>query len=229
MKMNKKQKKILNSEQEIEQLFSEELQKVKSPKKRRKDDEPLLDVKAVIQGALYVAGKEGMTLAELHKILSKLTTEEIKNHLLSLQEKMENDYECGITIKDYGGRYKILTKVEIKNEMRRYANTKFKNPLNSKLLEVLAIIAYNQPCTRPRISEIRGSDSTTFVDILIERGLVEELGRADTWGRPFIYAVTNKFYDLFGISKIEELPEIQKFDPESFQENSFFDSNRFDE
>lgn len=180
MKMNKKQKKILNSEQEIEQLFSEELQKVKSPKKRRKDDEPLLDVKAVIQGALYVAGKEGMTLAELHKILSKLTTEEIKNHLLSLQEKMENDYECGITIKDYGGRYKILTKVEIKNEMRRYANTKFKNPLNSKLLEVLAIIAYNQPCTRPRISEIRGSDSTTFVDILIERGLVEELGRADT-------------------------------------------------
>ncbi len=199
------------------------------PQSKSRAEQPKLDVKAIVQGALFVAGKEGMTLAELHKILPRLTMEEIKGHLAGLQRKFDADAEIGITVKDYGNKYKFLTKPEIKNEMRRYANVKFKNPLNAKLMEVLAIIAYNQPCTRPRIAEIRAADSAGLVDILIEHGLVQELGRADTWGRPFLYAVTDKFFDLFGISSVDDLPKVQNFDPESFVESNFFDSNRFDE
>ncbi|WP_081794307.1 SMC-Scp complex subunit ScpB [Mycoplasmoides pirum] len=213
----------------IKNVFAKEKSQLSPPKKKNINNQTSLDVKAIIQGALFVAGKEGMTLAELHKILPKLTMEEIKQNLGKLQNKFDLDNELGITIKDYGNKYKFLTKPEIKNEMRRYANLKFKNPLNSKLMEVLAIIAYNQPCTRPRISEIRGVDSANLVDILIEHGLVQELGRSDTWGRPFIYSVTDKFFDLFGISTIEDLPKVQNFDPESFLEANFFDSNRFEE
>lgn len=219
----------IDSSNELSLVDSFKDLEVKSPKKRRKEDEPLLDIKAVIEGALYVAGKEGMSLSELHKILPKVSSEDIKRHLFLLQNKLDNDAESGITVKDFGNKYKLLTKIEIKNEMRRFSHVKLKNPLNSKLMEVLAIIAYNQPCTRPRISEIRGIDSAPLVDMLIERGLVVELGRADTWGRPFIYSVTDKFFDLFGIKKIEDLPEVQKFDLDSFQETSFFDSNRYEE
>lgn len=205
--------------------------KINAPKKRANNskDEPLLSVQAILHGALYVAGKEGMTLADFHKILPKLTTDEIRRHLLVLQNKLENDADSGVALNDFGGKYKLLTKMNIQKEMQRYANVKFKNPLNSKLMEVLAIIAYNQPCTRPRISEIRGIESASLVDILIDKGLVVELGRADTWGRPFIYEVSQKFFDLFGISKIEELPEIEDFNMDSFQESNFFDSNRFED
>ena len=214
---------------EKEKEFSLEKSKATAPKKRESTETIILDPKAIIHGALFVAGKDGMTLAELHKILPKLTMEEIKQNLVLLQQKMNQDLETGTTIKEYGNKYKLLTKIEIKSEMRKYANVKFKNPLNSRLMEVLAIIAYNQPCTRPRISEIRGVESAPLVDILIQHGLVQELGRSDTWGRPFIYSVTDKFFDLFGISTIEELPKIQEFDIQSFSENSFFDSNRFEE
>lgn len=205
--------------------------KINAPKKRANNskDEPSLSVQAILHGALYVAGKEGMTLADFHKILPKLTTDEIRRHLLVLQNKLENDADSGVALNDFGGKYKLLTKMNIQKEMQRYANVKFKNPLNSKLMEVLAIIAYNQPCTRPRISEIRGIESASLVDILIDKGLVVELGRADTWGRPFIYEVSQKFFDLFGISKIEELPEIEDFNMDSFQESNFFDSNRFED
>lgn len=205
--------------------------KINAPKKRTNNlkDEPQLSVQAILHGALYIAGKEGMTLADFHKILPKLTTDEIRRHLLVLQNKLENDVDSGLSLNDFGGKYKLLTKMNIQKEMQRYANVKFKNPLNSKLMEVLAIIAYNQPCTRPRISEIRGIESAALVDILIDKGLVVELGRADTWGRPFIYEVSQKFFDLFGISKIEELPEIEDFNMDSFQESNFFDSNRFED
>lgn len=213
-----------------EESLNEEI-KINSPKKRvsNSKDEPQLSIQAILHGALYVAGKEGMTLADFHKILPKLTTDEIRRHLLVLQNKLENDVDSGISLNDFGGKYKLLTKMNIQKEMQRYANVKFKNPLNSKLMEVLAIIAYNQPCTRPRISEIRGIESASLVDILIDKGLVVELGRADTWGRPFIYEVSQKFFDLFGITKIEELPEIEDFNMDSFQESNFFDSNRFED
>lgn len=213
-----------------EELLNKEI-KINAPKKRSNNlkDEPQLSIQAILHGALYVAGKEGMTLADFHKILPKLTTDEIRRHLLVLQNKLENDVDSGLSLNDFGGKYKLLTKMNIQKEMQRYANVKFKNPLNSKLMEVLAIIAYNQPCTRPRISEIRGIESASLVDILIDKGLVVELGRADTWGRPFIYEVSQKFFDLFGISKIEELPEIEDFNMDSFQESNFFDSNRFED
>lgn len=188
-----------------------------------------LSVTAILQGALYVAGKEGMSIIELHKILPKTSTDEIKRHLMIMQNKYDQDGNMGICLKEFGGRYKMLTKSQIKKEMQRFVNTRFKNPLNSKLMEVLAIIAYNQPCTRPRISEIRGTDSAPLVDNLLEKGLIVELGRADTWGRPFIYEVSEKFYDLFGISDVKELPEVQNFDADAFSDASFFDNNHFDD
>ncbi|MDC4182008.1 SMC-Scp complex subunit ScpB [Mycoplasma bradburyae] len=198
-------------------------------KPNKNQDKKELSVKAIIQAALYVAGKNGMNLQELNKILPRLHQDQIFKELEEMTYSYDQNQNFGLTIKNYGGRYKILTKADVKKEMQRYVSEKFKNPLNKGLMEVLAIVAYNQPCTRARINEIRGVDSLNLVDNLLEKGLIVEIGRADTPGRPFLYNVSEKFFDLFGIESIDDLPEIKHFDPDSYQEGNFFDSNRYDD
>ncbi|WP_187292455.1 SMC-Scp complex subunit ScpB [Mycoplasma gallisepticum] len=188
-----------------------------------------LSAKAIIQGALYVAGRNGMTLQELNKIIPKIHQDQLFKELEEMIYSYDQNLNFGLTIKNYGGRYKILTKAAVKKDMQRYVSERFKNPLNKSLMEVLAIVAYNQPCTRVRINEIRGVDSLSLVDNLLEKGLIVEVGRADTPGRPFLYNVSEKFFDLFGIESIDDLPQIKHFDPDSYQEGNFFDSNRYDE
>ncbi|QZX48846.1 SMC-Scp complex subunit ScpB [Mycoplasma sp. E35C] len=193
------------------------------------DVKKTLSIQAIIQAALYVAGKNGMNLQELNKIVPRLHQDELFNELEKMIYSYDHNHNFGLTIKNYGGRYKILTKAAVKTEMQRYVSEKFKNPLNKGMMEVLAIVAYNQPCTRSRINEIRGVDSLNLVDNLLEKQLIVEVGRADTPGRPFLYNVSEKFFDLFGIESIDDLPEIKHFDPDSYQEGNFFDSNRYDE
>ncbi|WP_027121910.1 SMC-Scp complex subunit ScpB [[Mycoplasma] imitans] len=188
-----------------------------------------LSAKAIIQAALYVAGRNGMTLQELNKILPKIHQDQLFKELEEMIYSYDQNNNFGLTIKNYGGRYKILTKATVKKDMQRYVSEKFKNPLNKSLMEVLAIVAYNQPCTRVRINEIRGVDSLALVDNLLEKQLIIEVGRADTPGRPFLYNVSEKFFDLFGIESTDDLPQIKHFDPDSYQEGNFFDSNRYDE
>ena len=96
------------------------------------------------------------------------------------------------------------------------------------MIETLAIIAYNEPCTRTKIHEMRKADPTPILDKLIELGLVEQAGRSEAVGKPYLYQVTKNFYDVFGINSIKELPEIV-LPEEDLDDNSdidFFDSNR---
>ncbi|QMT98241.1 SMC-Scp complex subunit ScpB [Mycoplasma tullyi] len=195
----------------------------------KSSDQKELSAKAIIQAALYVAGRNGMTLQELNKILPKIHQDQLYKELEEMIYNYDQNLNFGLTIKNYGGRYKILTKAAVKKDMQRYVSERFKNPLNKSLMEVLAIVAYNQPCTRVRINEIRGVDSLSLVDNLLEKGLIVEVGRADTPGRPFLYNVSEKFFDLFGIESVDDLPQIKHFDPDSYQEGNFFDSNRYDE
>ncbi|WP_434349322.1 SMC-Scp complex subunit ScpB [Mycoplasmoides gallisepticum] len=206
----------------VDDLDQSELTKNSSEQKE-------LSAKAIIQGALYVAGRNGMTLQELNKIIPKIHQDQLFKELEEMIYSYDQNLNFGLTIKNYGGRYKILTKAAVKKDMQRYVSERFKNPLNKSLMEVLAIVAYNQPCTRVRINEIRGVDSLSLVDNLLEKGLIVEVGRADTPGRPFLYNVSEKFFDLFGIESIDDLPQIKHFDPDSYQEGNFFDSNRYDE
>ncbi|AAB96183.1 SMC-Scp complex subunit ScpB [Mycoplasmoides pneumoniae] len=200
--------------------------KVTKPVLKQKDSSAA-NLVAAIYGLLFVSGEKGLTLAELNRVLRKVGLEKIKAALVQLERKLSLDDESGIEIKKFGHSFRLVTKMEIKDFIHRYLPNKIKNPLNSKTMEVLAIIAYNQPCTRPRINEIRGADSFQIVDDLLEKELIVELGRKDTPGRPFIYEVSPKFYDLFGINSLDELPKVENFDLDKFRQGSFFDSNRY--
>jgi len=78
------------------------------------------------------------------------------------------------------------------------------------MLETLAIIAYQQPITKPEIEEIRGTNSSEIVNSLLEKNLIQIVGRKDSPGRPFLFGTTNEFLKLFGLNSLDELPNLNE-------------------
>ncbi len=185
-----------------------------------------MENKSIIQSILYTVGSEGVELASLKKVLN-VPINEIKSTLKELAKEMANDPKCGLCIKMFGDKYYMLTKEANHEYLAKLVDIKTRNPLTPALLETLAIVAYNQPCTRAKIEEIRNIDPTFAVDRLIELGLIQNVGRAETPGNPFLYEVTQKFFELFGIKSLKDLPPIEEIDFNVTDEDlNFFDSSR---
>lgn len=185
-----------------------------------------MNIKSAIESMLYVVGSEGIELSAMKKVLD-IPTDEIKNTLKELSNDYNINENSGLCIKVFGDKYYLLTKDVNHELLTKLVNVKTKNPLTPALLETLAIIAYNQPCTRSKIEEIRSIDPTFAVDRLIELGLIENIGRAETPGSPFLYGVTQKFFELFGIKSLKELPPIEEINFNlSDDDLNFFDSSR---
>lgn len=185
-------------------------------------------IKSLMESAFYVYGHEGLSLNDLKK-LTLAPTPIIKKILKQWIETLENDPSKGIVIKMFGEKYKFFTKPSNREELSRLITIKYRNPLSQKVMETLAIIAYNQPCTKAIIENIRGKDPTMTIQKLIDLGLVIEAGRGDGPGRPLLFTVTHKFYDIFGIKNISDLPTINLEQPFQDDDISFFDTTRFSE
>ncbi len=184
--------------------------------------------KSLIESAMYVCGNEGLSITDL-KRLTGASSGDIKKIMKDWTEQLDKDQTRGISIKNYGERYKLFSKAENREELSKLITIKYRNPLSSKVMETLAIIAYNQPCTRAIIEDVRAKDPTATIQKLIDLGLVAEAGRADTPGRPLLYTVTHKFYDIFGIKNLSELPKINVDQPFEDSDVSFFDTTRFND
>jgi len=91
------------------------------------------------------------------------------------------------------------------------SNARQNRGLSKSAFEILAVVAYNQPVTKNYIEQMRGVDCTYMLSSLIERGYIEERGRLELPGKPFLYGTTLKFLSLFGLSDIAGLPDIEKF------------------
>ena len=129
-----------------------------------------------------------------------------------LKEKYEQE-ESGLCLLKLGSKYQICSKKEYINEVRAVLDLKRNTPLSQAAFEVLAIIAYNQPITKPYIEQIRGVDCSGVVSTLCQRGLIEEKGRLEVPGRPVLYGTTDDFlrcFSLSALSELEELPNVDK-------------------
>ena len=129
-----------------------------------------------------------------------------------LKEKYEKP-ESGLCLLKLGSKYQLCSKKEYINEVRSVLDLKRNTPLSQAALEVLAIIAYNQPITKPYIEQIRGVDCSGVVNTLCQRGLIEEKGRLEVPGRPVLYGTTDDFlrcFSLSALSELEELPNVDK-------------------
>ena len=131
----------------------------------------------------------------------------------ALKEKYSAE-DSGICLLQLDVKYQLCSKKEYVEAVRSVLDLKRNAPLSQAAFEVLAIIAYNQPITKPYIEQIRGVDCSGVVNTLCQRGLVEEKGRLDVPGRPVLYGTTSDFLRCFSLNSLSELPELPKEDRE---------------
>lgn len=165
-----------------------------------------MNLKAVLEGILFIVGDEGTTIKEMSKVL-EVSEEEVKSLLLELKKDYEN-IDRGLRISYLGNAFKLTTKEEHKEFYEKLVTDNKTTNLSNAALEVLAVIAYNEPITRLKIDEIRGVNSSQIVKRLVARGFVKVCGKDETIGRPNLYKTTNDFLDYFGLSSKEDLPKI---------------------
>ncbi len=162
--------------------------------------------KAVLEGLLFVVGEDGLTLDQIEEVLD-IDEETSKNLIMELKKDYEDDSR-GLRIDFLGNRFKVTTKFEHKEYYQKLIENPETNFLSQAALETLAIIAYNEPITRIQVDTIRGVGSTSIIRKLVAKGFIKESGRSDMPGRPILYETTHEFLDYFGLSSIDELPNI---------------------
>ncbi len=125
-----------------------------------------------------------------------------------LRERLQ-ETDSGLTLLKLSGRYQLATRPEYSETITEALNTRRNAPLSQAALEVLAIIAYHQPVSKGYIEEVRGTDSSSTVNSLVAKGLVEEAGRLEVPGRPIVFRTTDAFLRSFSLSSLDELPPLE--------------------
>lgn len=120
--------------------------------------------------------------------------------------------ESGVKLVFLDGKYQLCTSEKYLDKVREALGIRRGGNLSRASLEVLAIIAYNQPTTRPFIEQVRGVDCTYTVSSLLEKGLIEVCGHLDAPGRPSLYKTSSDFLRVFGLSSVHDLPPFEVFD-----------------
>jgi len=115
----------------------------------------------------------------------------------------------GIRLQRHNSRVQLTTAPELADEVERLLGLESTVHLTRAALEVLAIVAYQQPVTRPQIDAVRGVNSESALHTLVHHGLVEETGRSDGPGRPILYVSTPDFLQRFGLGSVKELPPLE--------------------
>ncbi|MBI5326304.1 MAG: SMC-Scp complex subunit ScpB [Ignavibacteriae bacterium] len=121
-------------------------------------------------------------------------------------------------IVNLAGGYVYSTRPEYGMLLQQVIKSKVKKRLSHAALETLAIIAYRQPVTKPEIEQVRGVNSIDVVNSLIEKGLVEIVGRKDVLGKPLLYATTQEFLKTFGLNNLDELPKLRELEELSLEQ-----------
>jgi segregation and condensation protein B len=168
-----------------------------------------LELSALLESVLFVASGPVST-GRLAKIL-ETTVAVVENSLRALDELYETR---GLRLQRSGSSVQLMTAPESRTVVERFLGLEVTSHLSQASLEVLAIVAFMQPVTRPRIDEIRGVNSDSSLRTLLSLGLIEEVGRMETPGRPILYGTTPEFLQYFGLQSLADIPLLESFDEE---------------
>ena len=178
-----------------------------------------MDLVGVLEGLLFVLGDEGITLDQISSLL-EISKDEAKELLLKLKQNYEKN-DRGLRIRFLGNAFKLTTKEEHKSYYQKLVLTPESNALSQSALEVLAIIAYNEPITRAEIDAYRGVSSDYTIRKLLAKGLIKESGKSTMPGRPNLYKTTHDFLDYFGLATLEDLPKLTVNEENASEEELF--------
>ncbi len=160
---------------------------------------------AAIESLLFVSGRP-LTRNELRKLLD--TDEARLSEGLACLEQLLESQERGIRLQRLGEQVQLVSAPANAHYIAALLGLPMTAKLTAAALETLAVISYRQPVTRAQIEAIRGVNSDRSLASLIQHGLVTEVGRAQTIGRPSLFATTPEFLQQFGLTKLEQLPQV---------------------
>lgn len=167
-------------------------------------------MEAALEAVLFAAGEP----VEEERLAQALGDGE---HPLEIQQVRDiagrlmlalDDSASGIRLVNLGTSYQLVTRTEYADMIKAALEIKRNTPLSNAAMETLTIIAYNQPVTKGFVERVRGVDSGSVVNTLVERGLLEEAGRIEVPGRPVTYRTTAHFLRAFGLQSLEDLPPL---------------------
>lgn len=169
--------------------------------------------------ALIFCSPSPIKLADIKACLSEMFNvdvpeEDILGAIQRLEEKYATDDYAFQLFKAAGG-YQFLTKPAYQTSISILLKQQSKKRLSTSAMETLSIIAYKQPISKTEIENIRGVNCDYAVQKLLDKGLIEITGKAETIGRPMLYGTTSKFMEYFGISDLAELPAPKDFSTET--------------
>lgn len=157
--------------------------------------------------AMLFAHGEPVQLARLADAL-RTDPEEVTD-LLRVLQKRYDETESGFMLLYFApDRWQMSTRPYYGEMVKRILDTRRNAPLSPAALEVLSVIAYNQPVSRSFIEQVRGVDSSYTVSTLLDKGLIEEAGRLDLPGHPVAFQVTDTFLRVFGLASLGDLPPL---------------------
>ena len=158
-----------------------------------------------IEAMLFVA-PEPVTTAQLATALD-VAPSVVERGLNELDASLATR---GLRLQRHAGRFQLTTAPQLTELIERFLGLEATTHLSRAALETLAIIAYQQPVTRPQIDSIRGVNSDSMMKSLLSKGLILESGRADGPGRPILYSTTPEFLQHFGLNSILEMPSLAR-------------------
>ena len=164
---------------------------------------PNLGLEAKIEALLFVSPS-----ATYPKQIADALGESVSAVNRALETLSEQLQSRGLRLLENKGRFQLTTAPELSEAVENFLHLESSTRLSPAAIETLAIVAYQQPATRPLIDSIRGVNSDSVIRNLLSKGLLEEAGRSDGPGRPILYATTPEFLQYFGLSSLKDLPPI---------------------
>jgi len=166
--------------------------------------EEQLSLPALVESLLFVADEP----VEIERLAEALQVPESAVEA-ALQEMSADGAQRGVRLQRKGERVQLVTRPEAAAPIERFMGLVKSGRLSQAALETLSIIAYRQPCTRALIEAVRGVNSDSVIANLLAKDLVEEVGRLDTVGHPFVYGTTFSFLQHFGLKSLDDLPPLE--------------------
>ncbi len=173
-------------------------------------------LQAAVEAILFASGDA----VQINKIANVLETDvdTVDKICQNLKDELKKR-NSGLQIVKLNESYQMCTCSLHKEHIEKILELKKNTPLSNAAMEVLAIIAYNEPVTRAFVDQVRGVDCAYVIGNLCKKGLVEERGRLELPGRPLLYGTTDNFLRCFGLESLEFLPKIPKDEIDSLQKN----------
>lgn len=169
-------------------------------------EEMRVDAIRIVEALLF-SSRTPLRVEEMARVSEVLDEDTVQASIEALQRHYQ-EQEHAFDIVALSGGYQVLTRPELASYLERTETVPRNSRLSSAALESLAVIVYRQPVSRFEVEGIRGVDCSGVIRTLVDRGLIEPVGRAEGLGRPILYATTHEFLSHFGFTGLEDLPEL---------------------